>query len=90
MLARMHNGSGALGRLDELLLPFYERDKAAGILTDDEAIFHIACYLVAETGYIQVGGYDEQGNDMTNPVSYLVLEAAHRLKIPINIGVSLG
>jgi hypothetical protein len=37
--ARMYNGSGSLGRLDVLLQPFYERDTAAGILTDEEAIF---------------------------------------------------
>ncbi|GAF68934.1 unnamed protein product, partial [marine sediment metagenome] len=49
MLARMYNGSGSLGRLDVLLTPYYERDTAAGILTDEEAMFHIACYLVTET-----------------------------------------
>jgi len=32
--ARMYNGSGSLGRLDVLLTPYYERDIAAGILTD--------------------------------------------------------
>ena len=31
-----------------------------------------------------------QANDTTNPLSYLVLEAAHRLKIPVNVGVSVG
>ena len=90
MLARMYNGSGSLGRLDVLLTPYYERDTAAGILTDEEAMFHIACYLVTETGYIQIGGPDEDGKDVTNRVSYLVLEAAHRLGIPANIGVCVG
>jgi pyruvate-formate lyase len=88
--ARMYNGSGSLGRLDVLLLPYYERDKAAGILTDEEAIFHIACHLVRDTAYIQLGGPDASGEDVTNPVSYLILEAAHRLKIPANIGVCVG
>ena len=90
MIARMYNGSGSLGRLDVLLTPFYERDTAAGILTDEEAMFHIACYLVKETGYIQLGGPDEAGEDVTNRVSYLALEAAHRLGIPANIGVCVG
>jgi formate C-acetyltransferase len=88
--ARMYNGSGSLGRLDLLLYPYYERDKAAGILTDEEAIFHIACHLVRDTAYIQLGGPDPNGADVTNSVSYLVLEAAHRLKIPANIGVCVG
>ena len=90
MAARMYNGSGSLGRMDVLLLPFYERDKAAGMLTDEEAIFHLACHLVRDTGYIQLGGPDEAGGDATNPLSFLVLEAAHRLKIPANVGVCVG
>ena len=50
MVAQMYNGSGALGQLDELLRPYYERDVAAGILTDEEAIFHLACLLLNEHG----------------------------------------
>ncbi len=88
--ARMYNGSGAIGRLDVLLLPYYERDRAAGTLTNDEAAFHIACLLLRDTGYIQLGGPDATGRDVTNPVSYLILEAAHRMKIPANIGVCVG
>ena len=88
--ARMYNGSGSLGRLDVLLQPFYQRDTALGILTDEEAIFHIACLLLRDTAYLQLGGPDALGNDLTGPVSFLVLEAGHRLRIPANVGVSVG
>ncbi|MBN1247466.1 MAG: pyruvate formate lyase family protein, partial [Anaerolineae bacterium] len=88
--ARMYNGSGSLGRLDVLLTPYYEREKADGTLTDEEAIFHIACLLLRDTAYLQLGGPDATGKDVTNEVSYLVLEAAHRLKIPANVGVAVG
>ncbi len=88
--ARMYNGSGAIGRLDVLLLPYYERDRAAGILTDDEAAFHIACLLLRDTGYVQLGGPDASGRDVTNPVSYQILKAVHRMKIPANVGVCVG
>ncbi len=88
--ARMYNGSGSLGRLDVLLYPYYEREKAAGTLSDEEALFHIACLLLRDTSYIQLGGPNAVGQDVTNPVSYLVLEAAHRLRIPANVGVSVG
>ena len=88
--ARMYNGSGSLGRLDQLLYPFYLRDTAAGRLDDEEAIFHIACLLLRDTAYLQLGGPDADGRDVTNPVSFLILEAAHRLKIPANVGVSVG
>ncbi len=89
-MARMYNGSGSLGRLDVLLQPFYERDTAAGLLDDEQAIFHIACLLVRDTAYIQLGGPDAAGHDVTGSVSYLVLEAGHRLRIPANVGVAVG
>ncbi len=90
MAARMYNGSGSLGRLDVVLEPYYERDAAAGRLTDEEAIFDIACIYLMETGYIQIGGPDESGRDVTSRVSYLVLEAARQLNIPVNLGVAVG
>ena len=90
MSARMYNGSGSLGNLDQLLLPYYEHDSRGGILSDGEAVFHIACLLLRDTAYLQLGGYDTEGNDLTNPVSFLVLEAAGLLKIPANIGVTVG
>jgi formate C-acetyltransferase len=46
--------------------------------------------LLRDTAYLQLGGPDASGKDVTNDVSYLVLEAAHRLKIPANVGVAVG
>jgi pyruvate-formate lyase len=88
--ARMYNGSGALGRLDMLLWPYYESDTQEGILNDAEAVYHIACLLLRDTAYIQLGGPDKTGADATNRVSYLILEAAHQLRIPANIGICVG
>jgi formate C-acetyltransferase len=90
LAARMYDGSGSVGRLDNLLLPYYERESAAGTLSEEEAAFHIACLLVRDTGYIQLGGYDGQGRDDTNRVSYLILDAIDQLRIPANIGVAVG
>jgi len=90
MAGKMYNNSGSLGRLDLLLLPYYERGVASGELNDDDAVFHIACHLLHDTSYIQLGGPDEDGDDTTNPVSFLVIEAAHQLRIPANIGVCVG
>ena len=90
MAARMYNGSGSLGRLDAILQPYYERDIAAGRLTDEEAILHLGCLLLLDTAYIQLGGPDERGHDVTSRVSYLTLEAAHRLRIPANVAVCVG
>jgi len=90
LIGHMYNNSGSLGRLDVLLLPYYQRDMAAGILSDEEAIFHIACLLQRDASYTHLGGPDKTGKDATNPLSFLILEAAHRLKIPANIGVCVG
>lgn len=90
LAGKMYNMGGSLGRIDQFLFPFYERDKNLGILTDEEAIFHLACHFVMDTSYTQLGGPDASGKDTTNALSYLVLEAAHRLKVPLNVGVSVG
>jgi len=87
MVARIYNGSGSMGQIDEWLRPYYEREVAAGTLTDEEAIFHIACLFLNDTQYYQLGGPDASGRDLTNNVSFLILEAAHRLKTPVNIGI---
>ncbi len=89
-LGYMYNGSAALGHFDRMLYPYYQRDVAAGILDDEEAIFHIACLLLRDTGYRQLGGVDAEGRDATNPVSYLTMEAAHRLGVPANLAVCVG
>ena len=89
--ARMFNGSGSTGRLDVILYPYYHQEHDLdGTLSDEEATFHLACFLLRDTGYLQLGGPDAGGKDVTNPVSFLILEAAHWLKIPANIGLSVG
>jgi formate C-acetyltransferase len=90
LAAKMYNMSGSLGRIDQVLYPFYQCDQAHRGLQDEEAIFYLACHLINDTSYIQLGGPDESGEDSTNPLTFLVLEAAHRLKIPANIGICVG
>ncbi|MFA6108754.1 MAG: pyruvate formate lyase family protein [Candidatus Latescibacterota bacterium] len=87
-LDRMWGCGGALGQLDELLRPFYEADRAAGRVTDDEAIWCVASLFFNDTHYSQIGGpAPADGRDLTSPISFLILEAMHRLRIPINIAV---
>lgn len=86
---------GTLGRMDQYLWPFYERELAAGTLTREQAKEYLEClyhkmtalstvsdptsarYLQGEANFmqIQVGGYDVKGNDATNDLSILILEA---------------
>ena len=87
MASRSYNTDGAGGRLDQLLLPFYERDLAEGRIDDETAIFYIACLLLNDTHYYQLSGPLPDGSDGTNHLSYLILEAAHRLGIACNLTV---
>jgi pyruvate-formate lyase len=84
---RMWGAGGALGQLDELLRPFYESDLQAGIHDDDAAIWHIASLFINDTHYSQISGPAPDGHDLTSPVSFLILEAVHQLKIPMNLAV---
>lgn len=70
------------GHLDRTLLPFYERDG----LDEAEALALIECLYVLINEFIpdglamsvMVGGRDAAGRDVTNPLSYLCLEALRR------------
>ena len=89
MAKRMYIGGGSMGQLDRILLPYFERETAAGTLDEEEAIFHLACFLIKDSHYIQLGGMDADGNDQTNRLSFLFLEAAHRLRVPANLAVAV-
>ena len=87
MACRIFNGSGAGGQLDVLLWPYYEKDLAAGRIDDETAIFYLAGLLLSDTQYHQVGGPSPDGVDVAHRLSFLLLEAAHRLSIAANLTV---
>ncbi len=89
MAARVYNGSGAVGRIDHHFLPFFQQDMAAGRLTEEDAILHLACLNLTDPQYYHVSGVDEQGGDATNELSFLVLEAVRRLHVPANVSVGV-
>jgi len=94
--------SVAVGRLDQFLYPYYEKDIKEEKLTREEALELIGCFFIkvgeikklrpwSETVYkggsptfqaITLGGQDSSGKDVTNELSYLVLEVTAYLKIP--------
>ena len=89
-LDRMWGCGGALGQLDELLRPYYEADRAAGRTDDEAVIWCIASLFFNDTHYSQIGGpAPRDGHDLTSRISFLILEAMHRLRIPINIAVRI-
>lgn len=87
MLSRTYNRGSAGGQLDEMLRPYYERDVEAGILTDEEAVFYMACLFLQDSRYFQLGGPDINGKDMTSKISWLALEAADKINIACNLTI---
>jgi len=85
MANRTFNRAGAGCQLDTILWPYYEQDKKEGRLNDEDAEFILACLLLNDPIYYQIGGPDEAGKDMTNLLSFLILEAAHDVKTSVNI-----
>ncbi|MBQ9131423.1 MAG: hypothetical protein IJX62_02985 [Clostridia bacterium] len=79
-----------IGRIDWLLGNYLKKDLAAGVLTMDEAREILAHFFIKGCEWINgqyigsgdaqhyqnilLGGIDENGNDVTNQVTYLVLD----------------
>ena len=89
MASRTYNRDGAGGQLDELLRPYYEADTAAGRLTDDEAEFLCFCLLLNDPHYYQLGGPAPDGRDQTSRMSFIILEAAAKLKSSCNLTIRI-
>ena len=87
MISRTYNRGSAGGQLETMLMPYYEKDIERGILTEEEAVFYMACLFLQDSRYFQLGGPDVDGNDMTCKISYLALEAADKINIACNLTI---
>lgn len=99
----------SFGRLDQILYPYYKRDKDAGIITYDkakeliclfilkmeEAIFIndgnsvLSIYKLFETlstdQTITYGGVDKDGNDATNDITYMLMDACELQPLSVDV-----
>jgi formate C-acetyltransferase len=102
LISGLEDGGFAIsvGRLDQVLYPYYIEDLNQGKISKEEVQFIIECFylklstlwnyvmnkgIVAAEGppigeNLTIGGIDRDGNDVTNDLSYLFLEAYARLK----------
>jgi len=87
-LDRTYFVGGALDQLDEVLRPFYEKDVSDGVLTDEQAVWYVASMFFNDTHYSQIAGLTPDGSrDMTSRMSFIILDAMHYLRIPINVAL---
>jgi len=75
------------GRVDQYVYPYYESDRQSGRITREQALEAIEEYYtkLATNIYfgpnnVTIGGVDASGQDATNDISYLFLEANQNLK----------
>jgi len=86
--------ANSIGRLDQILHPWYEADLKAGRLTRAEAVEimeELACklYLDYDVQAITLGGVDRDGNDATNELSHVILEATRNVDFVRDLSVRL-
>jgi formate C-acetyltransferase len=80
----------SMGRVDQYFHPYYERDISEGRLTKEEAQELIDCFLIkANQGEgiqqmhtVAVGGFQADGNDATNELSYMCIEGMMHTRLP--------
>lgn len=75
IVERMHGHGNGYGRFDQLLNPYYQRDKAAGIIDRDKARELLAEWYMKYGPHLSYGGRLEDGSDATNEMSWIGLEA---------------
>jgi len=84
--------ANSIGRLDQFLYPYYAADLAAGRLDEDAArewLAELGCklYLDYDVQAITLAGRDADGQDLTNPLTYLILEATEQVGVLRDLSV---
>ena len=87
--------ANSLGRIDQILYPYYESDLKKGLITREEALDlmeELACklYLDYDVQAITLGGVDSTGKCAVNKLSYIILEATENMGIIRDISVRIN
>ncbi len=98
----MSSNTMSAGRIDQLLYPYYKKDREAGVLTDEEVlelleVIRLKCMTFhtvrgglsrgrhsGDSRWLNfiIGGCDAEGNDLSNELTMLFMDAAIELKVP--------
>jgi formate C-acetyltransferase len=87
--------ANSIGRLDQILHPYYAADLAAGRLTPDAArewMEEFACklYLDYDVQAITLGGVDAAGRCAVNDLSYIILEATRNVDVIRDLSIRIN
>lgn len=77
--------ANSIGRIDQFLYPYYKADKEHGRLTDAEALelieaLWVKLYRDYDVQQAVLSGHTPAGEDATNALTYLFLEATQRME----------
>ena len=86
--------ANSIGRLDQILYPYYERDLTAKRITRGQAVElmeELACklYLEYDVQAICLGGVDREGGDAVNEMTEIILEATESVEFVRDVSVRL-
>ena len=78
--------ANSLGRLDQILYPYYCRDIASHRITKEEAYELLCCFWIKlyrpyDVQNVTIGGCDKNGNDAVNELSYMFLDVMNNCNI---------
>ncbi len=87
--------ANSVGRLDQILYPFYKNDIEAGMLTEEEAAELICClwiklYRNYDVQQSAVGGTMPDGSSAVNELSWLMLDSTEQLDFIRCLSVRYG
>ncbi len=87
--------ANSIGRLDQILFPYYQAGLADGSLTRDAALElmeELACklYLDYDVQAITLGGLDGAGRCAVNDLSHLILEATRNVGFIRDVSIRIG
>lgn len=87
--------ANSLGRLDQILYPYYKADIEKGVITKDEAFEIIAClwlklYRDYDVQQSCVGGTNPDGTSAVNELSYMMLDVTEQLDFVRCLSVRFG
>jgi pyruvate-formate lyase len=92
---RVLGGRGCIGRFDQWMYPFYQRDIADGRITREAAQELLECLFVKINHFprgwqadndtlrnISLAGQTQDGRDASNELTYMCIEASAKLMLP--------
>lgn len=76
--------ANSIGRIDQILYPYYKKDIEEGRITKEEAFELLCClwiklYRDYDVQQAMIGGVDQNGEDASNELSYMMLDVTQAL-----------